>query len=228
MHRHHRRRQLVGRDVDRPPHRVLANLRLQLRSQIRGERVRRLQHRVHQRAELRAHRQVRHRRRHVRADRRRRQRDLRDLVVQLDDLGLAAHRRRLRGANQPGVRRPPPRRVDLTVEVPRGEVRARLFGRQCGHLCHHRLLDDEAARRLPLREARHRVVVRDLLRRNTIRHHGLTRVASRATAATAHRWVRPSTAPTTRPPATARASSRHRSACCRRWLPLPSPAGQWR
>ena len=85
-----RRRALAVRHVHGPPHRVLADLRLQFGREIGGERVRGLQHRVHQRAELGARRQVGHRRRDVRpASAASRHRYVTDLVVELDDLRLA-------------------------------------------------------------------------------------------------------------------------------------------
>ena len=178
MQWHQRSRQIGGRDVDGPPHRVLANLLLQLSGQISGEWVGRLQHGVHQRAELRPLREVRHRRRHIGTFSRRHQRDLGDLVVQLDDLRLTAHPGRLGDADQAGVGRPPPGGIDEAVEVACVDVGRRRVLRHRGHRAQHRLLDHRAARRLPLLEPRHGVGVRDLRRRNAVRHRGLTRPAS--------------------------------------------------
>ena len=175
VHRHHRRRQLGSRHVDRPPHRVLADLRLQLGGQIGRERVGGLQHRVHQRAELRALRQIGHRRRHVRRR-------------------TAAEPAGCRRPRRP-ARRPParcsPRCVSATRISPEYEVRRHvvsiarwkcrtsrsLGGGSPGRAAarrHHRLLDHRTARGLPLPQPRHRVVVGDSRRLTTIGHHRLT------------------------------------------------------
>ena len=104
VHGHHRRRERLGRGVDRPPHRVLADLRLQFGREVGGERIGGLQHRVHQRAELRALRQVGHRRRR-RPTRRRR-------------LAAPARRRPRRRARRPPARCDTPSRLGQRGSAP--------------------------------------------------------------------------------------------------------------
>ena len=91
MHRDQGRRQIVGSNVDRPPHRVRVDLRAEFGRQIRGNRVGGLQHRMDQGAEFRSCRQVCHRRRQIRFQRRSHQSDVGYLVVEFDHLGFAAH-----------------------------------------------------------------------------------------------------------------------------------------
>ena len=132
---------------------------------------------MHQGAELRAHRQIRHRRGYVWTECGLGQRNVGDLVVQFDHLGLTGHPAVVRGADQTRIRRPSPRGVDAAVKVPRVQIRTCPVRRQRMHRPRDGLLDDQTARRLPLTEAGHRVVVGDLLRRAPIRHLGLTRPA---------------------------------------------------
>ena len=134
MHRHQRRGQVVGRHVDRPPHRVLVDLGAQFGGQVGGQRVGGLQHRVHQAC---------------RTSRRSGRSAIGEgtsapaagvtnamsahLVVEFDDLRFAAHPDALlRRAHQTGIGGAPPGGVDAAVEVPGGQVSAaRGRARQC-------------------------------------------------------------------------------------------------
>ena len=164
----------VAVDVDRPPHRVLADLRLQLGGEVRGERVGGLQHRVHQRAELRAHRQIRHRRRHIRAR---------------PPTPSTGSRRPRRLARRPRARCSPAssRRhgsdpsttfAATPVSIDRWKCRAARSARATRAAARESVAPPTPRRRArpppPTPQPRHRVVVRNLLGRNTIRHRGLT------------------------------------------------------
>ena len=71
---------------------MLRDLGCELSRQVGCQRVGVLEHRVNQGPELRTHRQVRHRRgKNVGSVGRSGQSDIGDLVVELDDLRLAAH-----------------------------------------------------------------------------------------------------------------------------------------
>ena len=65
-------------------------------------------------------------------------------------LRLAAHRRRLGGANQAGVGCPSPRRVDRRWKCRASRSSRGGSGGGAGTVRHYRLLDGEAAQRLPL------------------------------------------------------------------------------
>ena len=162
MHRHQRRRQVLGRDVDRPPHRVRVDLGAQCGRQIGGQRIGGLQHGVDQGAELRAGREIGHRRDQIGTLGRGDQRDIGHLVIEFDDLRFATHPDALlRRAHQTGIGGPPPRGVDAAVEMPGGEViRARVGGHN-GLRTNFGLLDHRAAGRLPLPEPLQRFVIGD-------------------------------------------------------------------
>ena len=97
-------------------------------------------------------------------DRRRRQRDLGDLVVQFDDLRLAAHAGVDSAARiSARVRGTPPRGVDRAVEVPGSRSSRGSSAGSAGAGAHHRLLDTGPPAASHSREARHARRRREIL-----------------------------------------------------------------